>query len=86
MARETTWTFRKDRWFIQNKGVLADGRKASMLNVIKPVDQNSFTWQTVERTAGDDEVSSGTRYCECHQSRRFKTARCRSFDAATRKW
>ena len=51
---EATWTFKKDRWFIQNKGFLADGRKASMLNVIKPVDQNSFTWQTVARTAGGE--------------------------------
>ena len=51
---EATWTCKKDRWFIQNKGVLADGRKASMVNVIKPVDQNSFTWQTVERTAGGE--------------------------------
>ncbi len=51
---EGTWTFKKDRWFIRNKGVLADGRKASMLNVIKPVDQNSFTWQTIERTAGGE--------------------------------
>ena len=51
---EATWTFKKDRWFIQNKGYLADGRKASMLNVIKPVDQNSFTWQTIERTAGGE--------------------------------
>jgi uncharacterized protein (TIGR02246 family) len=49
-----TWTCKKDRWFIQNKGVLADGRKASMVNVIKQVDQNSFTWQTVERTAGGE--------------------------------
>jgi uncharacterized protein (TIGR02246 family) len=51
---EATWTFKKDRWFIQNKGVLADGRKVSMVNVIKPVDQNSFTWQTVERTVGGE--------------------------------
>ena len=51
---EATWTFQKGRWFIRNKGVLADGRKASMVNVIKPVDQNSFTWQTVERTAGGE--------------------------------
>ena len=51
---EATWTFKKDRWFIQNKGVLADGRKASMTNVIKQVGQNSFTWQTVERTAGGE--------------------------------
>ncbi len=51
---EATWTFKKDRWFIQNKGVLADGRKASMTNVIKQVDENSFTWQTIERTAGGE--------------------------------
>ena len=51
---EATWTFKKDRWFVQNKGFLADGRKASMTNVIKPVDQDSFTWQTIERTAGGE--------------------------------
>ena len=51
---EGTWTFQKGRWFIRNKGVLADGRKASMVNVIKPVDQNSYTWQTVERTVGSE--------------------------------
>jgi hypothetical protein len=49
---EATWTCKKDRWFIRNKGILADGRKASMVNAIKQVDQNAFTWQTVERTAG----------------------------------
>ena len=51
---EATWTLKKDRWFIQNKGYLADGRKASMTNVIKPVDLNSFTWQTIERTVGGE--------------------------------
>jgi uncharacterized protein (TIGR02246 family) len=51
---EATWTLKKDRWFIQNKGFLADGRKASMVNVIKQVDQNSFTWQTIERMAGGE--------------------------------
>jgi uncharacterized protein (TIGR02246 family) len=51
---EANWTFKNGRWFIHNKGVLADGRKASAVNVIKPVDDNSFTWQTVERTAGGE--------------------------------
>ena len=46
---EGTWTLKKDRWFIQNKGVLADGRMASMVNVIKPVDRNSFTWRGLDR-------------------------------------
>ena len=51
---EATWTYTKGRWFIQNKGVMADGRKASMVNVIKRADENSFTWQTVERTVGGE--------------------------------
>ena len=51
---EATWTFKKDRWYIRNQGVLADGRKGSMTNIIKQVDANSFTWQTIDRTAGGD--------------------------------
>jgi uncharacterized protein (TIGR02246 family) len=51
---EGAWTLKKDRWFVRNKGVLPDGRNASMVNVIRPVDQNSFTWQTIERTAGGE--------------------------------
>ena len=51
---EADWTFKQDRWFIRNKGTLADGRKASAVNVMKPVHADSFTWQTVERTAGGE--------------------------------
>jgi uncharacterized protein (TIGR02246 family) len=51
---EATWQQRGDRWFLRNRGTLPDGRTASMINVMKQVDQNSFTWQTIERTAGDE--------------------------------
>jgi uncharacterized protein (TIGR02246 family) len=51
---EAKWERRGDRWFVRNHGILPDGRTATMINVIKPVDENSFTWQTVERTAGDE--------------------------------
>lgn len=51
---EATWTFKKDRWHIHNKGVLADGRRASAINVMRPLDADSFTWQTLERTAGGE--------------------------------
>lgn len=51
---EAAWTLKKDRWFVRSKGYLADGRSASMTNVIKQVDQNSFTWQTVERIVGGE--------------------------------
>jgi uncharacterized protein (TIGR02246 family) len=51
---EATWQKRGDRWFLRNRGTLPDGRPATMINVMKQVDENSFTWQTIERTAGDE--------------------------------
>ena len=51
---EATWEQRGGRWFIRNRGTLPDGRTATMINVMKPVDANSFTWQTIERTAGGE--------------------------------
>ena len=51
---EATWQQRKGSWFVRNRGTLPDGRTATMVNVMKPVDDNSFTWQTIERTAGGE--------------------------------
>jgi uncharacterized protein (TIGR02246 family) len=51
---EATWEQRGGRWFIRNRGTLPDGRAATMVNVMKPLNENSFTWQTIERTAGSE--------------------------------
>lgn len=51
---EATWKKKGDRWYISNRGVLPDGRLATMVNVMKPVDKDSFTWETIERTAGGE--------------------------------
>ena len=51
---EATWEQKGGRWFIRNRGTLPDGRTATMINVMKQVDDNSFTWQTIERTAGGE--------------------------------
>ena len=51
---EATWEQRGGRWFIRNRGTLPDGRAATMINVMKPVNADSFTWQTIERTAGNE--------------------------------
>jgi uncharacterized protein (TIGR02246 family) len=51
---EATWEQKSGRWFLRNRGTLPDGRTATMTNVMKPIDANAFTWQTVERTAGDE--------------------------------
>jgi uncharacterized protein (TIGR02246 family) len=48
---DATWEEKGGRWFIRNRGTLPDGRSATMINVMKPVDADSFTWQTIERTA-----------------------------------
>jgi uncharacterized protein (TIGR02246 family) len=55
---EATWTHKGDRWFVNNKGVLGDGRKASAVNIIKKIDDNSFTWQTTDRTAGGEPLAN----------------------------
>jgi uncharacterized protein (TIGR02246 family) len=51
---EATWQQKGGRWFLRNRGTLSDGRTATMINVMKQIDANSFTWQTVERTAGGE--------------------------------
>ena len=51
---EATWQQKGERWFLRNRGTLPDGRSATMINVMKQVDANSFTWQTIERTAGGE--------------------------------
>ncbi len=51
---EGKWTRKGDRWVIQQAGTVPDGRKSSAVNIIKQVDANSFTWQTVQRSVGGD--------------------------------
>jgi uncharacterized protein (TIGR02246 family) len=51
---EGAWKQKGNKWFISNKGVLTDGRSATMVNVIKLVDDNTFTWQTIERTVAGE--------------------------------
>jgi len=51
---EATWEQRKGNWFIRNRGVLPDGRAATMINVMKQSGENAFSWQTIERTAGGE--------------------------------
>ena len=51
---EGKWTRNGNRWLIQQTGVLQDGRKSSGVNIIKRVDENSFTWQSTQRDVGGD--------------------------------
>lgn len=46
---EATWKKNGDQWLIQNNATLADGGKATSLNILTYVDDNSFTWESVNR-------------------------------------
>ena len=45
-----TWKKKGNRWYIQQSGVLQDGRKSSSVNIITYVNDNTCTLQSVNRT------------------------------------
>jgi hypothetical protein len=47
---EGEWTKKGNRWYIQSKGTTSDGKKMSSVNIITYVDDNTFTWQSVDRS------------------------------------
>ena len=52
---EGKWTRKENRWLIQQTGTLTDGRKSTATNIITQLDDDSFTWQSVNRDV-DGEV------------------------------
>ena len=46
---EGTWTRKGEKWLIQQTGTLPDGGKSSVLNILKRIDNDSFTWQSINR-------------------------------------
>lgn len=46
---EGVWTNKGNKWFIQAKDTSADGRKLTSQNVLTVVDNDRFTWQSVDR-------------------------------------
>jgi uncharacterized protein (TIGR02246 family) len=44
------WKHKGNRWIVQQTGVLADGGKTTSTNIFTHVDQDSFTWQSIDRT------------------------------------
>jgi uncharacterized protein (TIGR02246 family) len=51
---EGKWTRKGDRWLIQTVGTLPDGGRTSALNIMTRVDDDSFTWQSVNRELSGD--------------------------------
>ncbi len=51
---EGTWSERDGSWFVKSTLVLNTGEKASSINILTPVDENSFTWQATSRDVGGE--------------------------------
>jgi uncharacterized protein (TIGR02246 family) len=51
---EGIWKKKDKRWYVQSTGTLPDGHKSSSVNIITYVDDNTFTWQSVNREAGGE--------------------------------
>ena len=51
---EGVWSKKGNSWYIQSVGTLPDGRKASSVNIITYVDNDTCTWQSVNRVAGGE--------------------------------
>lgn len=46
---QNTWNHRGDEWIISARGTLADGGRATAVNIIHPIDDKSFTWASINR-------------------------------------
>jgi uncharacterized protein (TIGR02246 family) len=51
---EGKWTHKGNRWVIHQTGILPDGSKSSFVNIMKKLDDNSFTWQSIQRSVNGD--------------------------------
>jgi len=51
---EGTWSKKDKSWHIQSTGIAPDGSKSSSTNIITYVDDNTFTWQSINRAAGGE--------------------------------
>ena len=49
---ESVWTKEGAKWTVKTNATLADGSKVTATNIVTPVDANTVTWQSKERTAG----------------------------------
>lgn len=51
---EGLWKKKGDSWVVEASQTLADGRRASSVNIYKPVNANSYEWESVGREVGGE--------------------------------
>ena len=47
---EDVWTKDGSNWVMEAIGTLRDGSESRSVNIVTPIDANSFTWQSIKRT------------------------------------
>ena len=53
---EGAWTRDGKKWVIDASGVQPDGGEMSATNILTPIDKDSFTWQSTERTLDGEDL------------------------------
>jgi uncharacterized protein (TIGR02246 family) len=55
---EGVWEFDQDHWTIHQTSTLPDGRRASAINVLRPIDVDTVGWKSTARQAGGELLPS----------------------------
>lgn len=50
---EAVWTRDGDHWVVASTGTLADGSTLTATNILRRVDDDTFTWQSIDRVLDD---------------------------------
>jgi uncharacterized protein (TIGR02246 family) len=53
---EASWSRDGKRWVLEATGVTGDGGEMTATNVLTPIDRDSFTWQSIDRTLNGEAV------------------------------
>jgi hypothetical protein len=51
---EGVWSKKDNKWLVSNTIVLNTGEKASSTNIFTPTDDDSYTWQSTNRSVGGE--------------------------------
>jgi len=53
---EADWERDGDHWVLRSVGTLADGRTLTQTNILRRINQDTLTWQSVERQLDDEDL------------------------------
>jgi uncharacterized protein (TIGR02246 family) len=53
---EATWERDGEHWTAEAVGTLADGRKLTSTNILRRINNDTFTWQSIERRLDDSDL------------------------------